>query len=320
MNTNRLFSIALAVALLFAVPGHPAPAQTPINGSKPGDRASRAGDKMSFANLLAQAWPNKRAGFALMPPRRAVAASDSMFTITPVAAAAAVTGSGTPGRLSKWVGTTGANTFVLGDSNIFEDKFGKVGIGTTAPTSRLTVAGVIETTSGGFKFPDGSVQTSSATGALFAVAHDATLVGSGTAGSPLGVAPSFVAAITGEPFQQQVSVTIPNNALQGTATITVPGNKRMIIEFVSAHCELFSPGFLIDRFEITTSLGGQAARYQFAGTRTTTGLIDRYVANQQVVIHADPGSTVIFFVTFPTMLTSGATGRFSIAGRLFDAP
>ena len=37
---------------------------------------------------------------------------------------------------------------------------GKVGIGTPNPTSPLTVNGVIQSTSGGFKFPDGSVQAS----------------------------------------------------------------------------------------------------------------------------------------------------------------
>jgi len=35
---------------------------------------------------------------------------------------------------------------------------GNVGIGTTAPTSRLTVTGLIETTTGGIKFPDGTIQ------------------------------------------------------------------------------------------------------------------------------------------------------------------
>lgn len=34
---------------------------------------------------------------------------------------------------------------------------GNVGIGTTAPSSKLSVAGTIESTSGGFKFPDGSI-------------------------------------------------------------------------------------------------------------------------------------------------------------------
>jgi hypothetical protein len=42
---------------------------------------------------------------------------------------------------------------------ITEDKFGHVGVGTTAPTSKLTVQGMIETTLGGLKFPDGTVQT-----------------------------------------------------------------------------------------------------------------------------------------------------------------
>lgn len=35
-----------------------------------------------------------------------------------------------------------------------------VGVGTTTPSSRLTVAGTVESTTGGFRFPDGSVQTS----------------------------------------------------------------------------------------------------------------------------------------------------------------
>jgi hypothetical protein len=51
-------------------------------------------------------------------------------TITPTSSAQ-VTGSGTPGRISKWSGVSGSTTYVLGNSNIFEDKFGKVGIGTT---------------------------------------------------------------------------------------------------------------------------------------------------------------------------------------------
>jgi hypothetical protein len=42
---------------------------------------------------------------------------------------------------------------------------GSVGIGTTAPTSTLTVAGEIKTTSGGFRFPDGTLQTTAGGGA-----------------------------------------------------------------------------------------------------------------------------------------------------------
>jgi len=41
---------------------------------------------------------------------------------------------------------------------------GNVGIGTTSPNSKLSVTGIIESTSGGFKFPDGTTQTTASTG------------------------------------------------------------------------------------------------------------------------------------------------------------
>jgi hypothetical protein len=42
---------------------------------------------------------------------------------------------------------------------------GNVGIGTTAPSQKLEVAGTIYSTSGGFKFPDGTTQTTAAVAA-----------------------------------------------------------------------------------------------------------------------------------------------------------
>ena len=103
------------------------------------------------------------------------------------AAALPVLGSGTAGQLTKWTGTTSSNSFIA-DSVITEDKFGLIGIGTTAPTSKLTVQGMIQTTLGGYKFPDGTVQTTAAVNGLSSIFHDATLKGDGTAASPLGVA------------------------------------------------------------------------------------------------------------------------------------
>jgi hypothetical protein len=140
-----------------------------------------------------------------------------IFTPTAAAANVQVLGGGTLGRLTKWTGFTSSNSFV-GDTTIFEDKFGMVGIGTDSPTSRLTVAGTIQSLSGGFKFPDGSVATTAfslngltgsvtlagganitvtpvgntltiaAPNVLTAVTHDATLAGNGTSASPLGIA------------------------------------------------------------------------------------------------------------------------------------
>src|SRR5262249_40087109 len=133
------------------------------------------------------------------------------------------------GRLTKWTGFTSSNSFI-GDSTIFEDKFGKVGIGTDMPTSRLTVAGTVESMGGGFKFPDGSVQTSSASAALFSVAHDSTLSGDGTAALPLGV--SVPLTLSGTP---------PNNALalvtitSGTKGVQVTADTLEGISATSLH-------------------------------------------------------------------------------------
>ena len=42
-------------------------------------------------------------------------------------------------------------------------KNGQVGIGTSAPTEKLEVAGTVYSSSGGFKFPDGTTQTTATT-------------------------------------------------------------------------------------------------------------------------------------------------------------
>ena len=116
--------------------------------------------------------------------RPAKKAKGSNQSIAPLAASSVI-GSGTPGQITKWTGVSGSTTYTVGDSIITEDKFGKVGIGTTTPTSPLTVAGMIETTLGGYKFPDGTVQT---TAGIAFVIHDASLMGDGRSATPLGIA------------------------------------------------------------------------------------------------------------------------------------
>lgn len=85
---------------------------------------------------------------------------------------------GTAGRIPKFGG------LLLVNSVIAEDSKGRIGIGTTTPTSALTVAGQIETTSGGIRFPNGSVQTGAG---LSQVTRNTTLTGNGTENAPLGV-------------------------------------------------------------------------------------------------------------------------------------
>src|SRR5688572_14897256 len=69
-------------------------------------------------------------------------------------AEAQIDSTGTPGRIAKFNTTTS-----VGNSVMFEDKDGRIGLGTSLPSSRITVLGVIESLGGGFKFPDGTVQT-----------------------------------------------------------------------------------------------------------------------------------------------------------------
>lgn len=54
------------------------------------------------------------------------------------------------------------NTVRAGDATVWLDANGNVGIGQSNPAAKLTVEGTVQSNSGGFKFPDGSVQTTAA--------------------------------------------------------------------------------------------------------------------------------------------------------------
>jgi len=61
-------------------------------------------------------------------------------------------------------GEFGIYDYTANANRLFITGTGNVGMGTTSPGQRLSVAGMIESTAGGFKFPDGSVQFAAATG------------------------------------------------------------------------------------------------------------------------------------------------------------
>src|SRR5215510_7041379 len=136
--------------------------------------------------LLLSLFAAALAGVAQSPSKTAQGTSKATASATQP-----VVGGGTPGQLTKWTGL-GSTTNSIGDSTINEDKYGNLGVGTATTTSKLTVAGTIETTSGGVKFPDGSTQT---TAGISSVAHDGTLAGNGTLALPLGIAPGGVGTV-----------------------------------------------------------------------------------------------------------------------------
>ena len=62
-------------------------------------------------------------------------------------------------------GASGNGWNDLGSTVVLSTTADSVGIGTTSVTSKLTVAGTVESTTGGFKFPDATTQTSAAVAA-----------------------------------------------------------------------------------------------------------------------------------------------------------
>jgi len=82
--------------------------------------------------------------------------------------------------------TTGAFAVNEGSKSFMVTKDGKVGIGTTTPGQKLSVAGTIESSSG-FKFPDGTTQTSSGTAAGWTENTGANTVYVTTTGRTVGI-------------------------------------------------------------------------------------------------------------------------------------
>lgn len=139
---------------------------------------------------------------------RANDGASSNLTLIPTSSGAnvPVLGSGMPGRLTKWIGVTSSNS-VIGDSMIFEDKNGNVGIGTDSPTSKLTVAGTILASGGS------------------SVLRDSSLTGNGTTASPLGVAvPLFLRGAVSSSAIIPAVVEVVNTQQGGTAVIGFGGS------------------------------------------------------------------------------------------------
>jgi hypothetical protein len=244
-------------------------------------------------------------------------------TILPTATGNPVVGSGSAGLLSKWTGVDGSNTFTIGNANIFEDKFGKIGIGTHTPTSLLTVQGMIETTLGGYKFPDGTVQT---TAGIPFVIHDASLIGDGRSATPLGIAPGGVqtfhlanSAVTAPKIANGTVVRSLNGlfdhvSLTGGTNITItPSGNTLTIASPNSLTSVAHDATLTGVGTIALPLGvadGGIANLQLANNAVTLSKI----ASGQVVTRLNNLTDNVTLAAGPNITITPAGNTLTIAG------
>jgi hypothetical protein len=171
--------------------------------------------------------------------------------LTQASSTSSVKGSGTVGQLPKWVGNSNP-TVDVSDSIITETPSGRIGIGTMVPGSKLTVGGTIESRLGGYKFPDGTVQTTAGIAAtpgnvvksLNGLTDNVTLAaGSGVTLTPAGNTITIAAQAENpdlNAFHTAVQFNvIGDDVLEAEKTIVVPAGKRFVIEYANLDVFLF---------------------------------------------------------------------------------
>lgn len=126
---------------------------------------------------------------------------------------------------------------------------GKVGIGTNAPGQLLTVAGTIESTTGGIKFPDGTTQTT-ATKVIQQVSASSSAYASGTTTTPAD-----------DTIPQQ---TEGNEFL--TVTITPKAATSTLLVEVNANCSSSAAGTMTSAVFRDSGANAVAAQGQYLAT------------------------------------------------------
>ncbi len=198
------------------------------------------------------------------------------------AAAEAQVGPGTTGSIAKF---NSPNS--VGDSVIVEDKYGNVGVGTSVPTSKFTVAGMIESQSGGFKFPDGTIQTSAI--------KDPAL----------------------SAFQKELHLDSGNTS----GSFDVPNNKRLVIEYLSIRATTPN-GTRFLSFDLRTTLNGDHVSHSVIPAYSGSGVShDLFILQNKVRIYADTnaGGEVRVSVNRSGTEESGIVD-ITISGYLLDLP
>ena len=164
-RNNLLSALRPCIILLCTVfSAAAAQAQMPATTAAATDNRCNAASRVEFRFSVQRAInPLRplRVGELRPASRYAYTNFNSLRATAMAAPPSAVLGGGTVGQIAMWVSTSSSGNSLLGDSLITQSN-GNLGIGITTPASKLTVAGLIETTLGGYKFPDGTLQTTAA--------------------------------------------------------------------------------------------------------------------------------------------------------------
>ena len=194
----------------------------------------------------------------------------------------------------------GNGTSAVSASQIF-DNGTNVGVGTASPGSKLTTAGVVESTTGGFKFPDGTTQTTAASSGVGA--NPRTLLTSKTIA--YGVTPTwFAGSVNLSATTQMLFVADATNyyaSVYDSSTDTM--GSAVAVGTVAG-------GLSVAKLSSTAVLIGYAsggtfsARVLSVSGTTLTANTAATVAASCTFLHGDPatlGSTYVFAMTYTTV-------------------
>lgn len=207
-------------------------------------------------------------------------------------------GGGTTGVIPEFTASgTISNSVIIQSS-------GKIGIGTNAPGQTLSVNGKIQSATGGFMFPDGTVQTTAAT----------NTTSSGGGGSSSVLTEAFLSSDFSLTANGQVQLPFSTStinvggALSGSGAFTVPTTGNYIIQctVVStntpghiAMVSIFNNGALFYAGPTASGIAtvpaisyGYVATASFTGPLTAGNVLTFYVAVNVAGVTASSGSSL----------------------------